>query len=81
MRTKACGESGLGQWKMFLTILPASRRRRARPVWAGAMKMSKMQRSNKESKKQPSLTPKEKKAAKRDKKNAGGSVPFSIKGS
>ncbi|MFK7828624.1 MAG: hypothetical protein AB8B57_02485 [Congregibacter sp.] len=41
--------------------------------------MSKMQRSNREAKKQASQTPKEKKAAKRDKKKAGGSVPFVIK--
>jgi hypothetical protein len=41
--------------------------------------MSKIQRSNKESKKQASLTPKEKKAAKRDKKQAGGHTPFVIK--
>lgn len=41
--------------------------------------MSKMQRSNRESKKQALHTPKEKKAAKRDKKQAGGHVPFIIK--
>lgn len=41
--------------------------------------MSKIQRSNKESKKQSTLTPKEKKAAKRDKKKAGGHTPFMIK--
>ena len=41
--------------------------------------MSKIQRSNKESKKQPNLSAKEKKAAKRDKKQAGGHVPFVIK--
>ena len=38
--------------------------------------MSKGQKSNKETKKQSLLTPKEKKAAKRDKKSAGGSAPF-----
>ena len=38
--------------------------------------MSKNQRSNREVKKQATLTPKEKKAAKRDKKNNGGHVPF-----
>ncbi|MDH4041532.1 MAG: hypothetical protein OEV88_12820 [Gammaproteobacteria bacterium] len=42
--------------------------------------MSKIQRSNKESKKRPNLTPKEKKVAKRDKKHAGDHVPFTIKG-
>lgn len=41
--------------------------------------MSKLQRSNKESKKQSVLSAKEKKAAKRDKKKAGGHVPFIIK--
>ena len=41
--------------------------------------MSRIQRSNKESKKQSLLTAKEKKAAKRDKKQAGGHVPFIIK--
>jgi hypothetical protein len=41
--------------------------------------MSKIQRSNKETKKQANLTPKEKKAAKREKKQAGGHVPFVIK--
>ena len=45
----------------------------------GVITMSKIQRSNKESKKQSALTPKEKKAAKRDKKKAGGHVPFMIK--
>jgi hypothetical protein len=48
----------------------------ARP---GVAPMSKFQKSNKESKKQSALTPKEKKAAKRDKKKAGGHVPFVIK--
>lgn len=43
--------------------------------------MSKIQRSNKESRKQPTLTAKEKKTAKREKKQAGGHVPFVIKGS
>jgi|GEM_PF-490270 hypothetical protein len=41
--------------------------------------MSKIQRSNKETKKQSTLTPKEKKAAKRDKKKSGGHVPFVVK--
>ncbi len=45
----------------------------------GVITMSKIQRSNKESKKQSTLTPKEKKAAKRDKKKAGGHTPFMIK--
>ena len=43
--------------------------------------MSKGQRTNKESKKQPLLTPKEKKVAKRDKKHAGDHSPFITKGS
>jgi hypothetical protein len=43
--------------------------------------MSKTQRTNKESKKQSLLTPKEKKAAKRDKKHAGGHAPFIVKDS
>ncbi len=38
--------------------------------------MSKPQRSNRESKKDPKLTPKEKKAAKREKKQAGLHKPF-----
>jgi hypothetical protein len=42
--------------------------------------MSKLQRSNRESKKLSVLTAKEKKAAKRDKKKAGGHVPFNING-
>jgi len=41
--------------------------------------MSKIQRSNKESKKQSTLTAKERKAAKRDKKKSGGHVPFVVK--
>jgi hypothetical protein len=41
--------------------------------------MSKIQRSNKESKKPSALTAKEKKAAKRDKKKSGGHVPFVVK--
>jgi hypothetical protein len=41
--------------------------------------MSKGQRSNKESKKPAKLTPKEKKSAKRDKKQAGGASPFIVK--
>jgi hypothetical protein len=45
----------------------------------GVITMSKIQRSNKESKKQSALTPKEKKAAKREKKKSGGHVPFMIK--
>jgi hypothetical protein len=38
--------------------------------------MSKLKQSNKESKKQSVLTPKEKKAAKRAKKHVGDVVPF-----
>lgn len=38
--------------------------------------MGKEKQSNKEVKKQPLLTPKEKKAAKQVKKHAGDSVPF-----
>lgn len=53
----------------------------ARPTRAGSNTMSKNQRPNKESKKQPLLTPKEKKAAKRDKKHTGGHVPFVVKDS
>ena len=41
--------------------------------------MSKLQRSNKEGKKQALLTPKEKKAAKRLKKHAGDPTPFIVK--
>jgi hypothetical protein len=43
--------------------------------------MSKHERSNRESKKQPLLTPKEKKAAKRAKKHAEDSVPLIVKNS
>jgi hypothetical protein len=42
--------------------------------------MSKSQHSNKEPKKQPLLSPKEKKAAKHHKKHAGDAVPLIIKG-
>ena len=38
--------------------------------------MSKAQKSNKETKKQPALSPKEKKAAKLDKKHAGDAIPL-----
>jgi hypothetical protein len=41
--------------------------------------MSKRQKSNKESKKQPLLTPKEKKAAKLAKKHAGDHVPLIVR--
>jgi hypothetical protein len=41
--------------------------------------MSKLQRSNREARKQPILTPKEKKAAKRAKKHAGDHVPLIVK--
>lgn len=40
--------------------------------------MSRIQRSNKESKKLSTLTAKERKTAKRDKKKAGGHVPFVV---
>jgi hypothetical protein len=43
--------------------------------------MSKSPRTNREAKKQPLLTPKEKKAAKRAKKHAGDVVPLIVKGS
>jgi hypothetical protein len=43
--------------------------------------MSKSQRSNKETKKQALLTPKEKKAAKQVKKHTGDVVPLVVKGS
>ncbi|MEW6678888.1 MAG: hypothetical protein AB1421_13285 [Pseudomonadota bacterium] len=42
--------------------------------------MSKMQRSNKEAKKQALLTPKERKTAKMVKKHAGDVVPLLVKG-
>jgi len=46
----------------------------------GAITMSKIQRGNKESKKQPNLTAKEKKAAKRQKKRAESEhTPFIVK--
>lgn len=43
--------------------------------------MAKAQKSNKETKKQPLLTPKEKKAAKQAKKHSGGATPMVVKGS
>jgi hypothetical protein len=43
--------------------------------------MSKSQKSNKEAKKQPLLTPKEKKSAKQAKKHAGDIVPIIVRGS
>jgi hypothetical protein len=43
--------------------------------------MSKTQKSNKESKKQAVLTPKEKKAAKLAKKHAGDAAPIIVRGS
>ena len=43
--------------------------------------MSKSQQSNREGKKQPLLTPKEKKAAKQAKKHAGDAVPLIVKNS
>ena len=45
----------------------------------GVTIMSKIQRSNKESKKQSTLTAKERKTAKRDKKKSEGHVPFVVK--
>jgi hypothetical protein len=42
--------------------------------------MSKLQRSSREAKKQPTLSPKEKKAAKRAKKHAGDYAPLIVKG-
>jgi hypothetical protein len=41
--------------------------------------MSKHEKSNRESKKQPLLTPKERKAAKMAKKHAGDSVPLIVR--
>ena len=41
--------------------------------------MGKIRQSNKEAKKQPLLTPKEKKAAKRDKKHAADIVPLIVR--
>jgi len=41
--------------------------------------MSKAQRSNREARKQPLLTPKEKKAAKRAKKHEGDYTPLIVK--
>lgn len=43
--------------------------------------MGKSQKSNREAKKQPLHTPKEKKAAKQAKKHAGDVVPMVVKGS
>ena len=41
--------------------------------------MGKIRHGNKEAKKQPLLTPKEKKAAKHDKKHAADKVPFVVR--
>jgi hypothetical protein len=49
------------------------------PVFAGAYKeqaMGKLRQSNRETKKQPALSPKEKKAAKQAKKNAPATTPL-----
>ena len=46
----------------------------------GVTIMSRNQRSNKEAKKPSTLTAKERKVAKRDKKQSGGHVPFVVKG-
>jgi hypothetical protein len=46
---------------------------------SGVTLMSKNQRSNKELKKPSTLTAKERKAAKRDKKKSGGHSPFIVK--
>lgn len=73
MCTKAAGEN------MLRLLSGHSHRRRARPLRAGVTIMSRIQRSNKESKKQSTLTAKERKTAKRDKKKAGGHVPFVVK--
>ena len=43
--------------------------------------MSKVQRSNREARKQSLLTPKERKAAKREKKHAGDYTPLIVKSS
>mgnify|MGYP003439964685 CR=1 FL=1 len=43
--------------------------------------MSKTPKSNKETKKQAALTPKEKKAAKQAKKHGGAVTPMAVKGS
>ncbi len=43
--------------------------------------MSKVQKSNKEAKKQAAKTPKEKKAAKQAKKHAGDAVPLVVRSS
>lgn len=43
--------------------------------------MSKIRKGNKETRKQPRLNPKEKKAAKHTKKTEGGAVPFIPAGS
>ncbi|MGO9446355.1 MAG: hypothetical protein ACLPXB_16495 [Thiobacillaceae bacterium] len=43
--------------------------------------MTKSQKSNKETKKQPVLTPKEKKAVKQQKKHVRDIVPINIRGS
>jgi hypothetical protein len=49
-------------------------------IGSGANTMSKTQKSNKETKKQALLTPKEKKAAKQLKKHAGEVAPLIVKG-
>ena len=63
------------------TVIEVFRAGQARPVRARSSIMSKSQRSNKEVKKKSLLSPKEKKAAKRDKKNASGHAPFIAKDS
>jgi hypothetical protein len=65
--------AGPKQWLIALTLAVHAH------SGPGVNTMSKIQRGNKESKKQSTLTAKERKTAKREKKQAGGHVPFIIK--
>ena len=75
MGIKASGERSKGRLSAaFILAMHAQ-------FGPGVRIMSKSQRSNREPKKQSTLTAKERKAAKRDKKKASGNVPFIVKDS
>lgn len=73
MGIKACGECRANQSQASTTVAMHAQ------FGPGVTSMSKIQKSNKETKKQSTLTAKEKKVAKREKKKTGGHVPFVIK--
>ena len=68
--------SGLKRAQFLSTATPGAMQAQ---FGSGVTLMSKNQRSNKELKKPSTLTAKERKAAKRDKKKSGGHSPFIVK--